>query len=221
MHGDAVAIVPAGGSARRLGPLAAAGKAALVAGGETFLDRVCRVLAAEVSRVIVVAAPDGTLPAVAAPVEVIRDRRPGAGPLAAVRDGLAHAAHTGSPPRLAVLCACDLPLVTPPVIRLLLDRATAAGVRWVLPVVGGHPQPLLSVLAADMLPTIERLLAAGSTSLRALATELGRVAPDGLRHVGTEELRAAGVDPDSFLDVDTPADLERVRVRAAAPRDGG
>lgn len=214
MHDDAVAIVPAGGSARRLGTLAASGKAALVAGGETFLDRVCTVLAAEVSRVIVVAAPTGSLPTVAVPVDVIHDRHPGAGPLAAVRDGLAHAARSTPPPRLAVLCACDLPLVAPSVVRLLLDRAAASGVRWVLPVVGDHAQPLLSVLAIDVLPTLERLLAAGSRSLRDLATELGRADPDGLRHVGPGELSKAGVDPASFVDVDTPADLALVRARA-------
>lgn len=215
MRLDAVAIVPAGGSARRLGGLAAAGKAALGAAGRTFLDRVSTVLAAEVPRVIIVAPPTCRLPAVGPAVEIVRDAVPGAGPLAAVRDGLGHALATGPLPRVAVLCACDVPLVTSGVVRLLLDRAARPGVRWVLPVVGGHPQPLLSALAVDALPEIDRLLTAGRTSLRSLAAVLAAAGPGAVIHPAADELRA--VDPAlvSFFDVDTPDDLADLARRAA------
>jgi len=208
---DAVAIVPAGGAARRLGPLGAGGKAALVADGRTFLDRVCGVLAAEVSRVIVVAAPDDVMPMVPAAVEVIRDTHPGCGPLAAVCDGLVHAAAATPPPRLAVLCSCDVPLLTPAVVRLLLAHASSPGVRWVLPVVEGHPQPLLSAVTVDLVDDLRAQLAAGRSSIRGVAADLDRRAPGCVRHLGVEAVRA--VDPGlvSFLDVDTPADLARVR----------
>lgn len=215
MRSDAVAIVPVGGAARRLGPLAPRGKAMLVAGGRTFLDRVCAVLADEVARVIVVAAPGGDVPATTVAVEVIRDSRPGSGPLAAVRDGLAHASRGFPPPRWAVLCSGDVPLVARGVIRLVLERASRPGVRWALPEVGGHPQPLLSVLAVDLLPDIEAHLAAGGGSLRRLADALAAGGALAVCRVPEDELR--GVDPDlhSFLDVDTPADLDHVVRRAA------
>lgn len=215
MRSDVVAIVPAGGAARRLGPLAPRGKAALLAGGRALLDRVCTILAAEAPRVIVVAGPATDVPTLATAVEVVRDSKPGSGPLAAVRDGLVHAAAAAPPPTLAILCACDVPLVSAGVIRLLVARA-APGVRWVVPVVGGHPQPLVSVLALDALPAIERLLAGGSRSLRDLAAHLASADPRAVDHVAAEEF--VRVDPalDSFLDVDTAADLARVASRGDA-----
>ena len=220
MRVDAVAIVPAGGAARRLGPRGIAGKAALVTDGRTFLERVCAALAAEVGRVIVVAAPDTALPPIGTSVAVIRDSRPGAGPLAAVRDGLAHALAADPPPRLAMLCSCDVPLVMPDVIRLLLDRAGGSGVRWALPTVGGHPQPLVSAIAVDVLAEIDALLASGGGSLRELADRIARRDPTALCRVGEEELR--GVDPalDSFRDVDTAEDLANLVRRGSRSRRG-
>lgn len=219
MRRDAVAIVPAGGAARRLGGLAADGKASLTAGGRTFLERVCSTLVAEVPRVIVVAAPGMHLPAGIAGVEVIRDSRPGSGPLAAIADGCAHALATDPALRVAVLCGCDTPLVAAAVIRLLLELADATGVRWALPIVDGHPQPLVSVLATDVMPEIAAALAAGRASLRDLAASLDR--SGGLRRVGGDELRAADPTLESFLDVDTAADLARVVGRLAARSPGG
>lgn len=218
MQVDAVAIVPAGGAARRLGPRGVAGKAALVADGRTFLERVCAVLAAEVGRVIVVAAPDTALPPIVTPVEVIRDSRPGAGPLAAVRDGLVHALAADPPPRLAMLCSCDVPLVKPDVVRLLLNRVGVPGVRWALPTVGGHPQPLVSVIAVDVLAEIDASLAAAGGSLRDLADSIARRDPAALCRVGEDELRAVDPALDSFRDVDTTEDLADLVRRGSRPR---
>lgn len=217
MRFDAVAIVPAGGSARRLGPLAPGGKPALPAGGRTFLDRVCSALAAVVPRVIVVAAPGGRLPAVGTAIEVVEDSTPGAGPLAALRDGLVHAAADGPAPRLAVLCACDLPFVDPAVVRLLMARAMEPRVRWVLPDVDGHPQPLLSVLAGDVLPEIQEQLRRGRGSLRDLAAAIGRSDPRAVLRVDAGDLRTVDADLVSFVDVDTAADLARVARRGPSP----
>lgn len=220
MAWDAVAIVAAGGAARRLGSLAPGGKAPLVAGDRTFLDRVVSALATVVPRVIVVAAPGDAAPALQPGTEVIRDSTPRAGPLAAVRDGLVYALAAAAPPRLAVLCPCDVPLLVPGVIDLLLARASVPGARWALPVVGGQPQPLPSALAVDLLPIIEVVLAAGGGGFRDLAAAVGRADPHGIVPVGAEELRAVDPALDSFRDVDTPADLADVVRRAAArPRE--
>ncbi len=209
MRHDVVAIVLAGGAARRLGRLAAAGKAAVECGGRTLLDRVCTALAAEVPRVVVVAARDTALPRLETAAEVIHDSVAGAGPLPAIRDGLTHALATVPPPRLAVLCACDMPLLAPGVVGRLLDLAVP-GVRWILPVVGGHPQPLLSVISVDVLTEVSTACARGGGSLRDLAAAIGRTTPRAVRIVDAAELRA--VDPllDSFRDVDTPEDRAAV-----------
>lgn len=215
MRSDAVAIVPAGGTARRLGALAPAGKAALVAGGRTFLDLVCAALAAEVPRVIVVAPADCVLPAVKVPVEVVRDSRPGAGPLAAVSDGLAHAMAAPSPPRLAVLCSCDVPLLSRSVIGLLLRTVAAPPARWALPVVNGRPQPLPSVITGDLLPDIQACVAAGRGGFRDLAVALARTDPTAVVHVPASALAPHDPGLDSFRDVDTPEDLAALVKRGA------
>lgn len=219
MRFDAVAIVPAGGSGRRLGSLAPAGKPALPVGGRTFLDRVVSALAVEVPRVIVVTGPGRTLPAVGTAIEVVGDSSPGAGPLAALRDGLVHALAGGAVPRLAVLCACDLPFVKPAVVRLLLERASAPQVRWALPVVGGHPQPLLSVLATDVLAEVEDQVRSGRGSLRDLAAAVGRSSARALLEVDARELRVVDPELAAFVDVDTAADLAHLAERAS-PRGG-
>ena len=134
---DYAAIVLAGGAARRLGAdlVGAEGKAGLLLSGRTFLDAVTTTLATKVTRVIVVAAPGQPLPPVAMPIEIVRDSTPGVGPLAAIRDGLVHALATGRPPQAVLVASCDVPLLAPAIVRLLLDRLAASSARWVVPVV--------------------------------------------------------------------------------------
>ena len=215
----AVGIVLAGGRGRRLQGLALppGGKAAVMFEGGSFLERVVATVAGEVDRVLVVAAPGQPLPPLPVPVEIVRDTEPGAGPLAAIRDGLV-AAGRGSPvPRAAFVVACDLPLVHSAVVRLLLarQRATAAG--WVVPEWHGHPQVLLSVVALDLLPAIEAHLAAGRRDPRGLLAALEAAAAARTVRVAEAELAAVDATGDSARDVDTPEDLQRLRGRGIPP----
>lgn len=205
MPDEVIAIVPAGGRSRRMGTLVGpGGKAALEIAGESMLARVCRTLAGETGRVIVVAAAGQPLPALPAGVEITRDRRPAAGPLAAIHDGLAHA---GPGPEVAVIAACDVPGITSEVVRVLVAAAREPGVRWVVPVVGSHPQVLVSALATNLADTIAEAVAAGRSSPRRLLADLLREQPASIRLLAQERL--AAVDPAlaSFADVDNPGDL--------------
>lgn len=218
MQADAVGIVVAGGRATRLGGRAGpGGKAALEVAGRPLLDAVVRALAAEVPRVIVVAAAGQPLPPVPTAVEVVRDATPDGGPLAALRDGLHRALAAAERPRRAVVLSCDVPLVRRGVVRRLLEIAAAPGVRWVVPVVAGHPQVLVSALDTALLGRIEAHLAAGSSSLRDVAAALERDEPGAVRHV--DAAAWGDVDPglESFRDVDTPADLDRLRAAGFPP----
>lgn len=199
------------------GRVGAEGKAGLRLAGRTFLDAVTTAVSTRVGRVIVVAAPEQPLPPVAVPIEVVRDSTPGAGPLAGIRDGLVHALATGQPPRAVVVASCDVPLLAPAVVRLLLDRLAASSARWVVPFVSGHPQVLVSAIAPELLGAIERHLAAGRRDPRGLLDELRRADPAAVAVV--TELEVAVADPDclSFMDVDTPADLEAVHHRRIPP----
>lgn len=213
------AIVLAGGAARRMGGdvVGATGKAGLQLDGRTFLDAVTAAVAPSVDRVIVVAAPGQPLPPVRVPIEMVHDSTPGAGPLAAIRDGLAHAVATGAPPRAVIVVSCDVPLLEPGVVRLLLDRLAASAARWVVPVVHGHPQVLTSAIAPELLGAVERHLAAGRRDLRGLLAGLRQAEPAAV--VLLDEAEVAGADRGglSFTDIDTPADLELVRGRRIPP----
>lgn len=212
---DAIGLVLAGGAARRLGAglVGPAGKAGLALAGRTFLDLITATLSNCVARIIVVAAPAQPLPKVGVPLEVIRDSSPGAGPLAGIRDGLAHACAGGRPPASVLVVSCDVPLLEPAVVRLLLDRLAATGAQWAVPVVHGHPQVLVSALRPALLGPIERHLAAGRRDLRGLLDQLRAAEPTAVALLAEAEVAAVDPARRSFLDVDTPADLAAMRRR--------
>lgn len=215
----AVGIVLAGGRSSRLGgaALGPGGKAAALLAGRSLLERVVATVAPEVDRVIVVAAPGQPLPALPAGVVIVRDSVPGSGPLAALGDGLRAAAGLAPPPRVAFVATCDVPLLRPAVVRLLVDRGLGTGAGWVVPEWDGHPQVLLSVVALDMLPVIEARLAAGGRDLRGLLAALEAASPARVARVTAADLAAVDRCGDFATDVDTPEDLERLANRGIPP----
>ena len=209
----AIGLVLAGGTARRMQPPGAAPsgmicKAALEIAGTTFLERVVSAVGRETGRVVVVTAPGRSLPAVSRAVEVVPDSLPGSGPLAAIGDGLAH---LGPPvtlpdPRLVFVASCDLPLLDPCVVRLLLDRAAASGADWTAAAIDGHVQVLASVVRPALAPRIAGWLATGRRDPRGLFAALAGGCPGRTCVLAAREV--ATVDPGlrSFRDVDTPLD---------------
>jgi molybdopterin-guanine dinucleotide biosynthesis protein A len=196
MRDAAAAIVLAGGAGRRLAAAAPpGGKPWVEFGGRTSLERVTSAVAAETARVIVVAAPKQPLPPLAPAVEIVRDTAPGSGPLAGLRDGLALLlAGPAAPPRAVVVASCDVPLVRRGLVRLLLEFLLADGGDWAV-------------------PRIEARLAAGLRDVRGLLADPAvawRPVPESLVRT---------VDPglESFLDVDTPADVDAIRAGKIPP----
>lgn len=215
MDAAAIGIVLAGGRSSRMGATIAGGKPAIMLGTETFLARICRTLETELGRVLVVAAAGQPLPDVPAGVAVIRDTMPEAGPLAALRDGLAWAAAVSPPPRVALVCSCDVPLLQAGLVRLLVTHAATAD--WVVPVVDGHPQVLVSAMAISLLGRVEEHLRSGRRDLRGLLATIKAASPGRVHELGRPDLEV--VDPGlvSFRDVDTPSDLERIRAEGIPP----
>lgn len=221
MSDDVVGIILAGGQSTRLAPLAvgAGGKAAVELGGVPLLTRACDAVGQVVPRVIVVAAAGQPLPPLAAGIEVIRDSSTAAGPLAALRDGLEHAARAARPPRWAFVGACDIPLLAAGVVRLLVEVARSSAARFVVPVIDGHPQVLTAVVACDLAMEIDVVLAGGGGPRR-LLEELAARQPDAVRLVTARELAGVDAGLESFVDVDTPEDLARVEARGFPPSRG-
>jgi len=117
------AIVLAGGRARRLG---GADKPGLVVAGQPILGWVIAAAAAAGARAVIVVGPDRpglTVPAAGLPrgVAFVAEEPPAAGPVPAVRRGLAE---TREP--VVALLAADLPFLRAAQLRLLLEAVGGA-----------------------------------------------------------------------------------------------
>lgn len=196
-------VVLCGGESRRMGQP----KAMLPFGPECMLQRVVRLLGEALQPVVVVAAPDQSLPPLPPDVEIARDRKPGRGPLEGIAVGLQ--ALAGRVPA-AYVSACDVPLLVPAFVRRMAEQAGDWPVA--VPHVGGYDQPLAAIYRVAVLPQIEALLAAGRLrpaflfdvvpTLRIPAEVLQEVDPDLLSLLNANRpdqyalaLRRAGLAP--------------------------
>lgn len=195
-----VVVVLTGGASRRMGshkPLLEVGGRALVA----------RVLDAAADRPTLVVGPGQGVPE---GVRVVAERVPGGGPVSGVATALATLVVEGTPsgtplPYAVVLLAADLPFVTPEHVERLVAALASAD----LAVTVDHADRVNWLCAAWRTDVLGR-------RLEALGDPYGRSVrdlADGVRWVPvTDHGRVA-------LDVDTPADLERARRRAAGDAD--
>jgi molybdopterin-guanine dinucleotide biosynthesis protein A len=183
-------ILLAGGRSRRLG----VDKGRLVLDGETLARRAARRLGAVCSPVV--EAGDGV-----SGLSARREEPAGSGPLAALAAGgswLRERGHQGP----ALLLAVDLPLVDEPFLRWLRDRP---GEPTTVLRVDGRLQPVCARYGPDALVAAQSLVTGGIRALHELF--------DVVEHevVEEDEWRAV-TSPDAFLDVDTPADAERLGI---------
>lgn len=138
-------IVLCGGQSSRMGRA----KAWLPWDGRPMVAHVVARLREVVDEVVVVGSRELELPPLDA--RVVRDREPALGPLAGIREGLAHVES-----ELAFVTATDAPFLTPDFVRALLARGHAAA-----PEVEGFVQSLSAVYPSRAADCAARLLAAG------------------------------------------------------------
>ncbi len=175
-------------------------KAALRIAGVPLAQRIAGAMTAVLAPVVEVG------PGYCQVLPVVREDRPGEGPLSATAAGdraLRALGHHGA----AVLVACDLPLLDEAVLRLLSDWP---GESSVVPVVDGWPQPLCARWSRRDLDAVEGLLAEGERSMRSL------LARPGIELLGEEEWSSA-LSRDALVDVDRPEDLERLWLAWSPP----
>lgn len=187
MIDDCTALVLAGGDSRRMGQ----DKAALVLDGKSLLEHVTATMLQVFPKVIVsVRQPrEGvTLPQVC-------DEVAASGPLAGLVAGLAQA----DTPWVFVL-ACDMPFVSVAVVQCLAQHRD--GHDAVVPLVGGHPQPLAAFYSRNALDAMRMSLAGEDRSLRGMLKRLN------VDYVSQAELRACDPQLRSFFDLDTPQDYQ-------------
>jgi molybdopterin-guanine dinucleotide biosynthesis protein A len=196
----------AGGASRRFG----APKALAEVGGRAIVERVRDALASAVGEVVLVANDAGLFGHLG--LAMRPDDVAGAGALGGIRTALAWAREQGRPGALCI--ACDMPFVSPELLREMLERSGAGDVDAVVPESGGRRgcEPLCAWYSAGCLPSIDRMMGDGDTAVHLL---LDRVRA---ARIPLEDVSRHG-DPDVlFLNVNTADDHARaVRIASSSP----
>lgn len=193
-------VLLAGGRSRRMG----CDKRVLELEGATLFARALSVLDDLFPEVLVVVAdalPEGLEVA----HRVVTDLIPNCAALGGLYTGLSLATH----PRVFV-AACDMPLLSEPVIRAMVERDPHADV--VMARLSQGLQPVHAVYSKRCLPHLEAMAREGNLKIQEMAEQPGlviRIVPEG----DLRELDSHGL---SFLNVNTPADLELVRKLVAS-----
>ncbi len=196
-------VLLAGGMSRRMGR----DKRFLELEGATLFARALSVLDDLFSEVLVSVAdalPEGS----EVRHRVVTDLIPNCAALGGLYSGLSLATH----PRVFV-AACDMPLLSAPVIRAMVERDPRADV--VMARLPQGLQPMHAVYSKRCLPYLEAMARGGNLKIQEMAQQQGLV----IRIVPEDELRAMDPQALSFLNINTPADLEFAR-KLVASRSG-
>ncbi len=172
-------------------------KALLTLGGRRIIERVVDAVAPAVRDLLVVTNTPELYRFLGLPM--VADVYPDHGSLGGIFSGLAAA-----PGDAAFTVACDMPFVHPAIVRLLVERADRGDV--VIPRVGDQLETLHAVYAKTCLPAIETRLRAGRLKIVGFFEDVRVI------EVGERELVSFGDPEILFMNVNTPAELERARV---------
>ena len=196
----------AGGASRRFG----SPKALAEVGGRPIVERVRDAVASVVADVVLVANEPEPFAHLGLPVRP--DDVPGVGALGGVRTALVWAREEGRPGALCI--ACDMPFVSPALLRRLLEHAAASDADAVVSESRGRRgvEPLCAWYSAACVEVIDRMIEEGDTAVHAL---LSRVRVD---RIPLEEVERIGDADVLFLNVNTADDHERA-MRIAAGRE--
>ncbi len=146
-------VILAGGESRRMG----SDKSLLPMGSARFIDLSFRCLDALFEEVIIVTNNPGLYQHL--PCRKVPDLYVGHGALAGIHSGVHHARAERS-----FVVACDMPFLSPEVIRHICSRTREADV--VIPRTEGGLEPLHALYRKSCLPAIEAVLDAGDRKIR-------------------------------------------------------
>lgn len=187
------AVVLAGGRARRLGGV---NKARLEIGGVPLLDRVLAALRPVADQIVVVGHLAGEMERPG--VEVVPDAFPEHSTLVGVYSGLLAARHD-----VALVVGCDMPFLSTALLQRIAQLSE--GYDLAVPRVNSLLEALHAAYRRSCLPVMEEAIGRKHYKIVDFYS-LVRV-----REVEESELRLLDPELRSFLNVNTPEDLERAR----------
>ncbi len=186
---DIAAVLLAGGQSRRMGR----DKALLSVNGIQLVQRISDRLHELTQEVILSASDPSAYSFLRLPS--VPDRFRDQGPMAGLHAGMLH---TTRP--CVLLVACDLPRVTPALLRCLIRQRH--GYDIVIPVTAGdRPHPVCALYRLTCISAIDRNLRAGENRLISLLDEP-------CLQVRRWHIREDGFAEDELSDLDRPEDLE-------------
>jgi molybdopterin-guanine dinucleotide biosynthesis protein A len=199
-------LILAGGMSRRMGT----DKAALLLGGQTFIERIVERLAGQLEPIIVVGRSeqlDGLERLLAKvssrpPPAVVSDRYPDRGPLEALATGLETLAARGV--HLAAVTTCDAPNVAPRLFFWLAGQLNPQQ-QIIMPTDGKHRYGLTAVYRTGCAVKIRELLEQGLRRVIDLPLHLPTAS------VTLEECRVVDPQLQSFRNANTPQEYEVLR----------
>ena len=137
---------------------------------------------------------------------VIEDEFSGQGPLAGIHAALS----SGSAKDLNLFLAVDLPNVSAPLLRYLLNAAHESPAMVTVPYSNGFSQPLCAVYRTEFGAVAEGALKAGHNKIDALYSQIP------IQKLEESQLSALGFPPSIFDNVNTPEDWDRMQRRLGA-----
>jgi molybdopterin-guanine dinucleotide biosynthesis protein A len=196
------AIIAGGGSTRFGSP-----KALAVVGGRRVIDRVADALRAALGHDEIFSVINNPDLARQAGLPAIRDVRTGAGALAGVHAALLHARARGAAGIVAA--GCDMPFLSPALIRELLRHADHDAV---LPESEGRRgmEPLCAYYGTSCIDAIEAALDRGDARMIGFHDAIA------VQRVPLATVRVHGDPAVLFLNLNTQDDLERAQLIAGA-----
>lgn len=184
------AVIVAGGRSRRFG----SDKALYEVAGYSMISRVASALGQVFSDIIVAG---GDVPRIESlGFRCYPDEIPERGVLGGLYTGLTHAESSQ-----IFLCACDMPLIMPLVVRAVLNSTSSAPVT--LPEVDGIRQPLHAIYDKRILPIVQRLLTKTDLFLPALFDQVEISVPKESTFAHIPDYRH------SFLSINDPETLQQ------------
>lgn len=188
------ALILAGGQSRRFGE----DKSLVLWNGRPLLAHVVYTLSALSDDLIVVTNDPARYAALSLPVRLVPDEQPGVGALMGLYSGLQAARYD-----YALAVACDMPLLSLPLLRFMLSLA--AGHDVIVPRVAGWPEPLHAIYGKDCLPAMQRALESGYRQIIAFFGEVR------VRYVEQAEIDRYDPSHLSFTNVNTVEDWARLQ----------